>query len=133
MGKILKPLLLLLLCISITTPFSLRVAASQLLEIVIIDVGQGDSTLIITPEGKAVLIDAGDSDHVAKVVEELEARNIDTLEIVIATHPHTEHMQGLIDILKRYQVNEILEPGKEIFNGVYNAFIDMARLKGGSK
>jgi len=73
-----------------------------------LDVGQGDAIHIETPDGLEVLIDGGAS---ASVLRELAVgrsffdREID---LVIATHPDADHVGGLVDVLERYRVNNIL-------------------------
>jgi competence protein ComEC len=76
--------------------------------IVFLNVGQGDAILIIDKSGKKFLIDGGDGDYVvyrmAKYLHPKD-RKIDT---IILTHPHQDHLSGLIDIIQRYEVDEIL-------------------------
>ncbi len=75
--------------------------------IVFLDVGQGDAALIIDESGKKFLIDGGDGDYVVyRIAKYLHPkdRKIDT---IILTHPHQDHLSGLIDIIKRYEVEEI--------------------------
>jgi len=80
----------------------------KLLEVDFLDVGQGDAELIKTPYGQKILIDGGPDN---KVLAEL-GRNLPLLErkidLVILTHPHDDHVAGLIDVLKKYRVEKIL-------------------------
>ncbi|MDD4902429.1 MAG: ComEC/Rec2 family competence protein [Patescibacteria group bacterium] len=80
----------------------------KLLEVDFLNVGQGDAELIKTPYGQTILIDGGPDN---KVMSEL-GRNLPWLDrkidLVINTHPHDDHVSGLIDILKKYQVERIL-------------------------
>ncbi len=75
------------------------------------DIGQGDAAFITTPQGWQILIDGGpDASVLAKLGEEMQPwdRSID---MVIATHPEADHIAGLIDVLKNYEVNYIVESG----------------------
>jgi competence protein ComEC len=81
---------------------------TKLLEVDFLNVGQGDAELIKTPYGQNILIDGGPDN---KILAEL-GRNLPFLErkidLVINTHPHDDHVAGLIDVLKKYQVERIL-------------------------
>lgn len=81
------------------------------LEVYFFDVGQGDSTLIKTPSGGTVLID-GDPDR--KVLRYL-GRSLPfgnrNLDLMILTHPHADHVTGLVGVLERYKVGRVLATG----------------------
>jgi competence protein ComEC len=81
---------------------------AKLLEVDFLNVGQGDAELIKTPYGQTILIDGGPDN---KVLAEL-GRNLPWLDrkidLVINTHPHDDHVSGLIDVLKKYRVERIL-------------------------
>ncbi len=64
-----------------------------------IDVGQGDSILICGSE-KNVLIDGGERDQGSVVLEALADNGVETLHSVIVTHPHSDHIGGLVDVLE---------------------------------
>ncbi|CAG7597380.1 hypothetical protein PAESOLCIP111_00142 [Paenibacillus solanacearum] len=64
-------------------------------------VGTGDSILITSPEGKTMLIDAGIADSGWQVVRYLDQLGIDTLDIALNTHPHSDHIGGYAEILKK--------------------------------
>lgn len=81
------------------------------LEVVFFDVGQGDSTFVETPEGYQILIDGGPS----PIVLEKLAREMPfwdrTIDLMILSHPEADHMTGLLEVLKRYRVENILWTG----------------------
>lgn len=64
-----------------------------------IDVGQGDSTLLECG-GEYVLIDAGEREYGSKVVDYIEQQGADSLKYVIATHPHSDHVGGLKEVIE---------------------------------
>ena len=73
------------------------------------DVGQGDAALITTPAGRRILIDAGpNADRVATM---LAAAGVDTIDLVIASHNHADHIGGMPRILERYVVRAYVENG----------------------
>jgi len=61
-----------------------------------IDVGQGDATLI-EADGTVILVDGGEAS--ANVEDYLQAQGIEDIDLVVATHPHADHIGGLIDVL----------------------------------
>ena len=63
-----------------------------------LDIGQGDSILVQTPAGKTVLIDAGDRG--SAVVERLVSLGVDHLDLVIATHPHADHVGDMRHVVQ---------------------------------
>ncbi len=73
-----------------------------ILEVVFLDVGQGDSILIKTPQGKFILLDGGGSHYYPvgqkKVVPYLHHRGVRELFMIINSHPDSDHLQGLIEI-----------------------------------
>ncbi len=77
-----------------------------------IDVGQGDSTLI-TCDGKAMLIDAGDNEHGQTVVDYLKINNINKLDVVVGTHPDADHIGGLDDVIEQIECDKIYLSQKE--------------------
>ena len=84
---------------------------SQLLEIVFFDVGQGDAIFIETPQGHQILIDGGpDSTVLERLGDEVPFWDR-TIDLIILTHPEQDHVSGLIDVLKRYKVENILWTG----------------------
>ncbi len=94
---------------------------SHKLQVAFLDVGQGDA-ILISEGGKQILIDGGPSGQ--KLLEKLGEyvpfwdRKID---IVIATHPDADHITGLVDVLKNYAVDEVIESGAESQSQVFKA------------
>lgn len=75
-----------------------------------IDVGQGDSSLIITPKGNTILIDAGDEAHAKKVVSYVREQGIEKLDLVIATHPDADHIGGMDKVIKNFDIDVFAMP-----------------------
>lgn len=102
------------------TPEDSNLAASNLanhvkptngnLTVNFLDVGQGDS-ILLEHNGKAMLIDAGEQNQGAKVSAYLLEHNISSIDYVIATHPHSDHIGGMDEILNGFQVEHFIDSG----------------------
>ena len=71
------------------------------------DVGQGDCELIVLPDGKTILIDAGESKSANDIISFLEEKGVSRLDYVIATHPHADHIGGMQKVIEAFDVGEI--------------------------
>lgn len=78
-------------------------------EVHFIDVGQGDSQLILS-DGKAILIDGGENDQGAVVVDYLNGIGVEKIDLLVATHPHSDHIGGLDVVVNELEVGQILMP-----------------------
>ena len=79
------------------------------LQVHFIDVGQGDCTLI-TSDGKAMLIDAGNNDKGTLVQSYLQKQDISTLDVVICTHGDSDHSGGIDVILTKFDCKTVIMP-----------------------
>lgn len=79
------------------------------IEVHFIDVGQGDSVLIKQGEN-SMLIDAGDNGYGPTVVDYLKTNKIETLDYVIATHPHADHIGGMKDVINSFNIGKVIMP-----------------------
>lgn len=79
------------------------------IEVTFFDVGQGDAALIQTNDGKQILIDGGPGRAILSKLGEAMPYWDRTIELVILTHPHADHLDGLIEVLKNYGVKTVLD------------------------
>lgn len=84
--------------------------SGQNLTVHFLDVGQGDS-ILLQFNGKSMLIDAGESDKDEVVSNYLKNQGISTLNYVVATHPHSDHIGGMNDILNNFKIEHFVDSG----------------------
>ncbi len=75
-----------------------------------LDVGQGDSTLITTPDGSSVLVDTGTASSRDMLIKHLEENTDGEIELLILTHPHSDHIGGAQKVLEEFDVKYIVMP-----------------------
>jgi len=93
------------------------------------DIGQGDAIFVEAPGGNQILIDGGPGDRVlAKLGEELPFWDR-SLDLLVLTHPHADHLDGLLEVLKRYKVGMVVETGDEYDTPEYQEWRNLLREK----
>lgn len=88
-------------------------ADGKTLTVSFLDVGQGDSIFIELPDGKTMLIDASEAEEAKGIIDYIKGRKHDTLDYVVATHPHADHIGGMAEVLGAFEVGEIWMPEAE--------------------
>ncbi len=76
-----------------------------------LDVGQGDAILIQTSDHQDILIDGGPDDKVVDQLSQVLPAGDRDLELVVLTHPHADHVNGLVAVTERFTVDRVLETG----------------------
>lgn len=103
------------------------------LRIITCDVGQGDGFLIITPNGKQVVVDGGPGNKMAGCLANNMPFFDRTVEFVLNTHPQEDHLEGLIGVLEAYKVRNVAITRVEAKTGFFDAWksnlaIEQARI-----
>lgn len=102
-----------------------------MLHVTFFDVGQGDATLIESPSGRQILVDAGlypsvINSHLGRAIPFWDR----TIDMVIATHPDADHVAGMPEVLARYQVDHLLVDGlHEEMSAMYVEMLGQAELQ----
>ncbi|MBI2842555.1 MAG: MBL fold metallo-hydrolase [Armatimonadetes bacterium] len=81
------------------------------LRVEFIDVGQGDSVFIRTPDGVNALVDAGEQEYGPEVVERLRQLGVRRLSLVVMSHPHSDHIGGMPAVFEAFPVDRVLDSG----------------------
>lgn len=93
------------------------------LHLYFLDVGQGDSIFVEAPSGEQILIDGGSGNKVIYELAEIMPFFDRSIDWVVLTHPDMDHVGGLIDVLKRYEVEKVLITGVNSESSYYIEFL----------
>jgi competence protein ComEC len=97
------------------------------LHLVVLDIGQGDAILIVAPSGEAALVDGGpDPDLTMRRLGERLPFWQHRLNVLVLTHPHEDHVAGLVSAIERFDVGMVLEAGRDYENPTYPRFLALA-------
>jgi competence protein ComEC len=126
-------LLLAALCIVVVVPAPFIGTPGRLL-VGFLDVGQGDAAVIRFPDGRYMLIDAGPRaggfDSGARVVVPyLKRQGIDSIDILMISHPHDDHFGGAPAVYDQLAVKRTVESGQPISSSVYYRYINAVRTE----
>ena len=98
------------------------------LSVYFFDVGQGDSSLVIFGN-TTILIDAGEVDMGDRVVANLRRLNITKIDLLVASHPHSDHIGGMQKVLDNFPVGQVLDSGLPHSSPLYQHFLEMLAKK----
>ena len=87
-----------------------KTTENQYVSVHFIDVSQGDCQLIELPEGKTMLIDAGDNGTEDVIIDYIDELGIKKIDYLLATHPHADHIGGMAEIISHFDIGEIFMP-----------------------
>ena len=89
------------------------------LTVAFLDVGQGDAVFIEAPNGNQILIDGGPNKKVLSELSKVMPFYDRSIDALILTHPHQDHIGGLVEVFKRYDVGYIFDSGSFYGSGEY--------------
>ena len=101
-----------------TQPTPTEIISGAPLKIHFIDVGQGDS-ILLQSGGKNMLIDAGPKDSGSSVISYLKSQGVSSLDVVVATHPHEDHIGGMVSVLDSFPVGLYVDNGETHTTSTY--------------
>lgn len=112
-------LIVLILLVSFLAYTNFKNDRGGVLTVAFLDIGQGDSIFIDAPNGNQLLVDGGPSKSVLRELSKLMPFYDKSIDVVLATHPDSDHVSGLNDVLDKYKVDLFLEPGVEGETALY--------------
>jgi competence protein ComEC len=104
--------------------------AQDLLALSVIDVGQGDSILVQFPSGQDMLVDAGEQAAGPTVVQYLRSRGVQRVDILVASHPHADHIGGMLRVLGAFPVGKVWDSGYVHGSRTQEDFLRTIKAKG---
>lgn len=102
------------------------------LEVLVLNIGQGDSTLIVSPTGKIVLVDTGEAGNQGTIVGAI--RNVTKgdcrIDLFVVSHPHSDHMGSAVPVMKACQVAAVLDSGYPHTTAGYEKYLKAVEASG---
>lgn len=125
--------LLTSLCVMLSANLYQQLQPAKL-SVTYFDVGQGDAALLNTPSGKNILIDAGIwspgyNSGKSVILPHLKSIGIDKLDAVVLSHPHADHIGGILDLIENIPIDVIYNSGYEYDSSLYQNYLAMAEKK----
>ena len=123
-------IILPLLVIAVITSSMVVALPDSCLHVSFLDVGEGDA-ILIQAAGQNVLVDGGPGPlEIARELSQKLPFWDRRIDLLILTHPHQDHLSGLVEVLKRYKVNQVMEPRLDTKNPLYSQWLALIREKG---
>ncbi len=91
------------------------------LTVAFLDVGQGDAIFIEAPNGNQMLIDGGPNKAVLRELSKVMPFYDRSIDVLMVSNPDADHIAGFVDVLQRFDVGRVIEPGTISTTGVYEA------------
>jgi beta-lactamase superfamily II metal-dependent hydrolase len=105
-------------------------ASGEELRVHVLDVGQADAILIVSPAGKVALVDAGNPGGGKKVSEAMRRLGLQHIDLLVATHAHADHIGGADEVINSTTVNSVLDSRVPNTTKNYQDFLSAIESKG---
>jgi len=129
-----KAVLLILVFLACANVFAwyrvIELAKPKFLSVIFFDIGQGDAIFIETPKGKQILIDGGPSSKILEKLKGVMPFYDRTLDLIVLTHPEKDHIAGLLEVLEKYKVKNILWTGSVRDTSEWLVWEDLIKKEG---
>ncbi|MBQ1814601.1 MAG: MBL fold metallo-hydrolase [Ruminococcus sp.] len=95
-----------------------------------LDVGQGDAIFIELPNGKTMLVDAGENYHGQGIIDYVQTIGYHKLDYVVATHPHEDHIGSMPYIVRNFEIGSIYMPDVTANTATFESLLKTIKAKG---
>ncbi|MFB0919832.1 MAG: MBL fold metallo-hydrolase, partial [Oscillospiraceae bacterium] len=95
-----------------------------------LDVGQGDAEFIELPDGKTMLIDAGESEYGDTVVNYIKGLGYKKVDYLVATHPHADHIGGMTKVVQSFAIGAVYMPNTTTTTQTYSSLLTAIKSAG---
>ncbi|HMM32182.1 MAG TPA: ComEC/Rec2 family competence protein [Clostridia bacterium] len=99
------------------------------MDMYIIDVGQGDSIFLRSPTGKTMLVDAGEAGEFETIDAFLKTLGVTKLDVVVATHPHSDHIGAMYKVIRAYEIGTFYMPDIAHTTSTFEKMLDALEEK----
>lgn len=97
-------------------------AAAERLQVHFLDVGQADAALL-QYKGQYMLVDTGDVDGRPALVQKLKEKGVHTLDVVLISHPHGDHLGGMAALFDQFHIKQIYDNGQASRTAMYKNYV----------
>jgi len=119
-----------LLVVAVLVSFTAATLPDDNLHITFLDVGQGDA-ILIQQGNRQVLVDGGPGPQAISLALSQKMPFWDrTIDLVILTHPSADHVTGLVEVINRYKVKQVLYPALDFKSDIYDEWLSVIKEKG---
>ena len=108
--------------------YTVSISTDAVMEVFFLDCGQADSIFIKLPDGKCMLVDAGEKSFGKELEAFIKEKGFNHIDYVLATHPHSDHIGGMEHIIKSFSIGTFYMPeithNTKTFEGMVDALIE---------
>lgn len=90
----------------------------------------GDATILTSPDGKIMLLDAGLPESAGQVIAALEAMGVEKIDYLIASHPHIDHIGGFAQIIQRFEIGALYSSALEYPTAIVSSYLSEIESRG---
>ncbi len=103
------------------------------LKVAFLDVGQGDAIFIEAPNGNQILVDGGPGKNILAQLAKVMPAYDRTIDAILVSNPDKDHIGGLLEVLKTFEIGAVLEPGTKPDTAIYQEFEKAIDTEGAKK